>query len=322
MTAGKYKALRALNTSGTATLAENTADGRKYALKELTEESAPIYRRISQLPPQENLMRVCEILPHGERSVAVCEYVDGQTLDELLSSGKTFPITALRRIIFQLCNAVEHLHRYGIIHRDVTPKNIILEDNLHLTLIDFDISRKFSGNREQDTTLYGTEGFAPPEQYGFRETGFTADIYALGVIMKRLPELPSGAGSHVTENRREMYAVRPGKALQERRSSSPCRQPLAARCSGGNFSGFAGGSGGGSGGAFIAELRGKYAAGNTASFYQQYQRNHNNYDRSDHFCNGLKVCRNNCANHVHNDLKTCRNNSPDYRNDRTDDCSR
>ena len=186
MTAGKYKALRALNTSGTVTLAENAADGRKYVLKELPRESAAIYRRISELPPQENLMRVCEILLHGKRSVAVCEYIEGQPLDELLSSGKTFPITALRRIISQLCNAVEHLHRYGIIHRDVTPKNIILDENLHLTLIDFDISRKFSGNREQDTTLYGTEGFAPPEQYGFRETGFTADIYALGVIMKLL----------------------------------------------------------------------------------------------------------------------------------------
>lgn len=186
MTAGKYKALRALNTSGTVTLAENTADGRKYVLKELPGESAAIYRRILELPPQENLMRVCEILSHGERSVVVCEYIEGQPLDELFSSGKTFPITELRRIISQLCNAVEHLHRYGIIHRDVTPKNIILDENLHLTLIDFDISRKFSGNREQDTTLYGTEGFAPPEQYGFRETGFTADIYALGVIMKLL----------------------------------------------------------------------------------------------------------------------------------------
>lgn len=186
MTAGKYKALRALNTSGTVTLAENTADGRKYVLKELPGESAPIYRRIVELPPQENLMRVHEIISHGERSVAVCEYIEGQPLDELLSSEKAFPITELRRIVSQLCNAVEHLHRYGIIHRDVTPKNIILDENLHLTLIDFDISRKFSGNREQDTTLYGTEGFAPPEQYGFRETGFTADIYALGVIMKLL----------------------------------------------------------------------------------------------------------------------------------------
>lgn len=186
MTAEKYKALRALNTSGTVTLAENTADGRKYVLKELPGESAAMYRRISELPPQENLMQVREIFRQNERTIAVCGFIEGQPLDEFLSSGKAFPITELRRIISQLCNAVEHLHRYGIIHRDVTPKNVILDENLHLTLIDFDISRKFSGNREQDTTLYGTEGFAPPEQYGFRETGFTADIYALGVIMKLL----------------------------------------------------------------------------------------------------------------------------------------
>ena len=186
MTAGKYKALRALNTSGTVMLAENTADGIKYVLKELPGESAPIYRQISQLPPQENLMQVREIFRQNERTIAVCGFIEGQPLDELLSSGKTFPTAELRRIVSQLCNAVEQLHRYGIIHRDITPKNIILDENLHLTLIDFDISRKFSGNREQDTTLYGTEGFAPPEQYGFRETGFTADIYALGVIMKLL----------------------------------------------------------------------------------------------------------------------------------------
>lgn len=186
MTAGKYKALRALNTSGAVTLAENAADGRKYILKELPGESVPIYRQISQLPPQENLMQVREIFRQNERTIAVCGFIEGQPLDELLSSGKAFPTAELRRIVSQLCNAVEHLHRYGIIHRDVTPKNVILDENLHLTLIDFDISRKFSGNREQDTTLYGTEGFAPPEQYGFRETGFTADIYALGVIMKLL----------------------------------------------------------------------------------------------------------------------------------------
>ena len=230
MTAGKYKAFRALNTSGTVTLAENTADGRKFVLKELPEESAPIYRRISELPPQKNLMRVREILSHGERSIAVCEFIEGQTLDELLSSEKAFPITALRRIISQLCNAVEHLHRHGIIHRDVTPKNIILDENLHLTLIDFDISRKFSGNREQDTTLYGTEGFAPPEQYGFRETGFTADIYALGVIMKLLlnacPDCPP-----MQEVRLRKIAAKCTRFVPEKRYRSAGAVRRAVSCS-------------------------------------------------------------------------------------------
>lgn len=182
----KYRVLRSLNTAGTVTLAESTADGRRYVLKELTEESTSIYRRISELPPQENLMQVHEILRQDGHNVAVCDFAEGKPLDELLESGRVFPIDELCSIISQLCRAAEHLHHNGIIHRDINPKNIILDENLHLTLIDYGISRLFTGNREQDTTLYGTEGFAPPEQYGFRETRFTADIYAIGVVLKLL----------------------------------------------------------------------------------------------------------------------------------------
>ncbi|MGN1108293.1 MAG: serine/threonine protein kinase [Oscillospiraceae bacterium] len=186
MSGDKYRILRSLNTAGTVTLAENTADGRKYVLKELAEESVPIYRRISELPPQENLMQVHEIIRQDGRSTVVCEFVEGQPLDELLDSGRVFPTLEIRRITAQLCRAAEHLHQHGIIHRDITPKNIILDENLNLKLIDFDIARQYSGNREQDTTLYGTEGYAPPEQYGFRETRFTADIYAIGMVLKLL----------------------------------------------------------------------------------------------------------------------------------------
>ena len=140
-------------------------------------------------------MRVREVFAQGECCVAVCDYAEGRTLDELLSGGRTFPTAELRSIVTQLCSAIGHLHRYGIIHRDVAPKNIILDDTLRLTLIDYDISRRYSGKRGQDTALYGTEGFAPPEQYGFRETAFTADIYALGMVMKLLlnacPDCPA-----------------------------------------------------------------------------------------------------------------------------------
>ena len=131
-------------------------------------------------------MQVHEILRQDGNITVVCEFAKGKPLDELLDSGSVFPVSAIRRITAQLCRAAEHLHQHGIIHRDITPKNIILDENLNLKLIDFDIARQYSGNREQDTTLYGTEGFAPPEQYGFRETRFTADIYAIGMVLKLL----------------------------------------------------------------------------------------------------------------------------------------
>ncbi len=186
MTAEKYRILRALNIKGTVTLAESRDDGGKYVLKELPAESAAVYRRISELSPHANLMRVHEIIQQDGRAAAVCGYAQGQPLSELIESGRVFSPDEVRGIITQLCRAAEHMHGCGIIHRDISPKNIILDEKLHLTLIDYDISRFYSGKRGQDTTLFGTEGFAPPEQYGFCETAFTADVYAVGMVMKLL----------------------------------------------------------------------------------------------------------------------------------------
>ena len=186
MSDDKFKVLRSLNTRGSVTLAQNTADGKKYVLKELPPESVSVYRRISEIPPQVNLMRVNTLIRHENRVTAVCEFAEGKTLDELLESGKVFPVSEIIRIITLLCKAAQHLHKYGIIHRDITPKNIVLDDDLNLKLIDFDISRLYSGERDRDTTIYGTEGYAAPEQYGFKETQFTADIFSIGSLLKLL----------------------------------------------------------------------------------------------------------------------------------------
>ena len=180
--AEKFTVLRSLDMSGKVTLAKDPESGRNYVLKELSDDSVSVYRRISGIPEQENLMRVFEV----DGSTAVCGYAKGSTLDELIAGGRVFPAGQITSIIIQLCNAAGQLHLYGVIHRDITPKNIIIGDDLHLTLTDFDIARVYSGYREQDTTIRGTEGFAPPEQYGFRETGFTADIYAIGSILRLL----------------------------------------------------------------------------------------------------------------------------------------
>ncbi|MDY4587629.1 MAG: protein kinase [Oscillospiraceae bacterium] len=188
--AEKFTVLRSLDMSGKVTLAKDPESGRNYVLKELSDDSVSVYRRISGIPEQENLMRIFEV----DGSTAVCGYAKGSTLDELIAGGRVFPAGQITSIITQLCNAAGQLHLYGVIHRDITPKNIIIGDDLHLTLTDFDIARVYSGSRDQDTTIRGTEGFAPPEQYGFRETGFTADIYAIGSILRLLlnncPDFP------------------------------------------------------------------------------------------------------------------------------------
>ncbi len=84
----------------------------------------------------------------------------------------------------RVCEAVQELHRLGILHRDLTPANIIVaDDGAHI--IDLGIARPLTdtANRNRDTTALGTYGFASPEQYGFAPTDVRSDIYSLGRIL-------------------------------------------------------------------------------------------------------------------------------------------
>ena len=106
------------------------------------------------------------------------EYVEGVTAAELRLTQKQ----AVKALL-ELCDTLETLHSAKIIHRDIKPSNIIITENGHIKLIDFDASRVEKSIRDKDTQLLGTEGFAPPEQYGFSQTDCRSDIYSFGVTM-------------------------------------------------------------------------------------------------------------------------------------------
>lgn len=184
MSRERYKTLRSLNISGTAVLVKDPESGRKYVLRNITDESIPVYRRISELPSCGNLTEIYSI----DGNTALCGFAEGKSLDELIGCGRIFSAAQIRKIISQLCNAAAELHSCVVIHRDISPGNIIIDDDMNLTLTDYGIARIFSGNKEQDTEIYGTAGFAAPEQYGFRETDVTADIYSIGSILRLLLE--------------------------------------------------------------------------------------------------------------------------------------
>ena len=84
----------------------------------------------------------------------------------------------------ELCVVLEFIHKRDIIHRDIKPSNILVADDGHIRLIDFDAARRFKDDASNDTRYLGTKGYAAPEQFGFSQTNYTADIYALGVTMK------------------------------------------------------------------------------------------------------------------------------------------
>ena len=115
----------------------------------------------------------------------VRQYVHGEPLNRL-----QIPLTEYQIISIgmQLCDILSYLHSQipAVIHRDIKPQNIILDSGGKVTLIDFGISRLYDPNADNDTVFFGTQEYAPPEQYGFAQTDSRADIFALGAVLATL----------------------------------------------------------------------------------------------------------------------------------------
>ena len=119
-----------------------------------------------------------------DRFVIVYDYVPGDTLAHIVEENGRLAPNAAVQLIGQVCEAVQELHQHGVIHRDITPANVIVaQDGAHL--IDFGIARIRSeaSNRSRDTTALGTYGFASPEQYGFAKTDARSDVFSLGRLL-------------------------------------------------------------------------------------------------------------------------------------------
>ena len=111
------------------------------------------------------------------------EYVPGETLSQL-AKDQVFTEEEVIGIGVQLCGQLDLLHGMTppVIHRDIKPQNVVIRPDGTAVLIDFGIARVRT-EKETDTVAFGTQGFAPPEQYGFSQTDARSDIYSLGMLL-------------------------------------------------------------------------------------------------------------------------------------------
>ncbi len=114
----------------------------------------------------------------------VRDYVEGTPLDRLACRSALNPRQSAD-IIGQLCDILTYLHSQNppIIHRDIKPQNIIVDESGHITLIDFGISRTYDESARADTICFGTRFYAAPEQYGFAQSDPRSDIFSAGVLL-------------------------------------------------------------------------------------------------------------------------------------------
>jgi serine/threonine protein kinase len=137
-----------------------------------------------------NIGKVYVIMP--DSPAIVMQWIEGSSLGEILSEDLHMPIADVIRIGMELTEALDYIHTRGIMHRDIKPNNIILNEGTEPILIDFDVARSrtletITHSDESSSGFVGTLQYAAPEQFEHPEAvGPNADIFALGVLLYQL----------------------------------------------------------------------------------------------------------------------------------------
>jgi serine/threonine protein kinase len=161
-------------------LSRNTDTNEIVVFKVMDKHGLDVYHRLKDLD-NSNIVDVMDCFLYEDKCVAVEEFVNGKRLYDILQ--KNIPVEVIVDYVKQICNGLKEVHNKNIVHRDLQPKNIIVDRHNHITIIDFDIARIRKEEADSDTEFLGTVGYASPEQFGFAQTDKRSDIYSLGVLI-------------------------------------------------------------------------------------------------------------------------------------------
>lgn len=213
----KYKILDELGHGGMCTvyLAINEKANKLWAIKEVRKSYDKNFEILKQSLIAEtdllkklthpNLPSIVDIINSDENFLIVMDYIEGITLEKLLSEEGVQPQEKVVGWALQLCDVLNYLHTLPvpIIYRDMKPSNIMLKSNGNVVLIDFGTAREFKDTKESDTTCLGTRGYAAPEQFGgMGQSDARTDIYSLGATMYQLV-----TGHNPSQPPYEMYPI-------------------------------------------------------------------------------------------------------------------
>ena len=176
--------------------------GRDVAIKVLRADLArdpsfqARFRREAQNAASLNHPAIVAVYDTGETTgengpvpYIVMEYVDGQTLREILRKEGALPARRAMEIMADVCAALDFSHRHGIVHRDVKPANIMLTKAGAVKVMDFGIARAVNdGNATQTATaaVIGTAQYLSPEQARGETVDARSDVYATGCVLYEL----------------------------------------------------------------------------------------------------------------------------------------
>jgi serine/threonine protein kinase len=188
---GKYKILSTIGSGGFGTvyLAEDTWIDKRVALKVPHKQGVDFGEllREPRLLATLNHPNIVTILTAEKQEnvfFIVMEFVPGQTLESIIAHDGALDLSRALDYTCQICNAVDHAHRHGVLHRDLRPANVLVAESGMLKVADFGTSR-FLEIAAHGTTVIGSPPYMAPEQFHGKAV-FASDIYSIGVTMYQM----------------------------------------------------------------------------------------------------------------------------------------
>ena len=186
-----------------------------YSLLALTGEKREIYqhelkrfveeaRSLSRFYHLDGIVAVKDFFFENETAYMVMEFLDGVTLKQYLKSrGECIPADEVLELMQPVLQSLEVVHEAGIIHRDISPDNIMITPSKEAKLIDFGAARMTGNGSNHTFTIVLKHGYAPPEQYLSKgNQGPWTDVYAICATMYRMitGQLPPGAMDRMSKD--------------------------------------------------------------------------------------------------------------------------
>jgi serine/threonine protein kinase/Tfp pilus assembly protein PilF len=193
--ASRYQIIEELGKGGMGNVYKvfDTKIKEKIALKLIKPEIASDRDTIERFSNELRLSRrighrnVCKMFDIGEAEgthFITMEYVQGEDLKRLIRRVGQLSIGKAISIAKQTCDGLIEAHRFGVIHRDLKPQNIMVDEEGNARIMDFGIARSLSGKGITAAgMMIGTPEYMSPEQVEGKETDQRSDIYSLGVIL-------------------------------------------------------------------------------------------------------------------------------------------
>ncbi|MBM4763976.1 Stk1 family PASTA domain-containing Ser/Thr kinase [Bacillus sp. B15-48] len=195
---GRYKILDMIGGGGMANvyLAHDMILDRDVAVKMLRldfandEEFIRRFHREAQSATSltnENIVSIYDVGEEDGLYYIVMEYVAGQTLKQYIQQSAPIPVEKALDIMKQLTSAIAHAHQNQIIHRDIKPHNILIDDEGNVKITDFGIAMALSATSiTQTNSVLGSVHYLSPEQARGGMANHKSDIYSLGIVMFEL----------------------------------------------------------------------------------------------------------------------------------------